>query len=30
MAGAILVVESPAAFEKWIATKSVGAPVNLE
>jgi len=30
MSGSILVVESPAAFEKWIATKSVGAPVNLE
>ncbi len=30
MSRGILVVESPAAFDKWMASKSVGAPVNLE
>ena len=30
MAAAILVVESQGAFDKWVASKSVGAPVNLE
>ncbi len=30
MSRGILVVESPAAFDKWMASKSTGAPVNLE